>query len=270
MEAGRKRVIMPLLLCCQAAVLLIVAGLESGHGSHPATGLGDVTAAYLAGRATLTPAALGELAASAVAVMIPVAGALYLGREGGRGVGNWWFLLTVPALIGNFFDFFVGHLVFMLLFLVLAYLSYRPTASSWKWGAAAGTFIAVFYASDGTGDLIRGGPWNVTGATLSSLQVTRTLWGLLAFTSDLMVMMALLPLVHTLFVARRTALTAVLGLGVSLAIVPRLVFLPVVGFQTVFSGWVSVLASLGPAVALLAIPLVMTASRSDPASQPVT
>ncbi len=269
MEGGHKRVVMLAVLCCQAAVLLIVAGLGWGGGSHPEASIGEVTAAYLAGRAALTPAALGELAASAAAVLIPVAGALYLGRGGDGSAGNWWLLLTVPALIGNFFDFFFGHLIFMLFFLVLAYLSYRRTASSWKWGAAAGTFIAVFYAADGTGDLIRGGPWNLTGVTLSSLQVTHTLWGLLAFTSDLMVTMALLPLVYTLFLARRTALTCVLGLGVTLAIVPRLVFLPVVGFQTVFSGWVSVLASLGPVVALLAIPLLMTASRSDLSSQPV-
>ena len=145
----------------------------------------DPVAAYVGGGVAFTPTIDFGLAATIFVVLSAVAVAAYMDRaKGSSGEerrlsswGNWWLLLLVPAILGNYFDFFVGHLVFMVFFVAMAYLSYAGRESSWKWGAALGTFIAVFYATDGSGDLIRGGPWNVSGVTLSSTAVTHTAWG---------------------------------------------------------------------------------------------
>ena len=172
--------------------------------------------------------------------------------------GNWWLPLIIPAIFGNYFDGLTGHIIFMVIFIAIAYLFYSGRESAWKWGAALGIFIAVFYASDGTGDLIRGGPWNVTGITLSSVSVTHTLWGLLAFTSDMMVAMFLLPLVYNMFRSRKIILTVLLIISMFLVTVPRLVLLPIQGFTSVFSGPASYISVAGTVLALGAIPIVVT------------
>ena len=222
----------------------------------------DPVTAYVNGGMAFTPAVDFGLAATLFVALSAVAVAAYMGRARGPGGspklvtwGSWWLLLLVPAVFGDYFDFFVGHLIFMLFFVVMAYLSYAGREGSWKWGAGLGTFIAVFYATDGSGDLIRGGPWNVSGVTLSSTAVTHTAWGLLAFTSDMIVAMALVPLVYSLYLGSRRNLTALLVVAMFLVTVPRLALLPVLGFQTVFSGWPSLVADAGNVIALIAIPL---------------
>ena len=228
----------------------------------------DPVAAYVGGGVAFTPAIDFGLAATIFVVVSAVAVAAYMDRAKGSGGerrpsswGNWWLLLLVPAVLGNYFDFFVGHLVFMVFFVAMAYLSYAGRENSWKWGAGLGTFIAVFYATDGSGDLIRGGPWNVSGVTLSSMAVTHTAWGLLAFTSDMIVAMALIPLVYSMYLGGRRNLTILLVIAMFLVTVPRLALLPILGFQAVFSGWPSLVANAGNLVALVAIPLVWKAKK---------
>ncbi|MDG6964164.1 MAG: hypothetical protein JRM83_04140 [Nitrososphaerota archaeon] len=229
----------------------------------------DPVAAYVGGGVAFTPTIDFGLAATIFVVLSAVAVAAYMDRaKGSSGEerrlsswGNWWLLLLVPAILGNYFDFFVGHLVFMVFFVAMAYLSYAGRERSWKWGAALGTFIAVFYATDGSGDLIRGGPWNVSGVTLSSTAVTQTAWGLLAFTSDMIVAMALIPLVYSMYLGSRRNLTILLVVAMFLVTVPRLALLPVLGFQAVFGGWPSLVANAGNLVALVAVPLVWKAKK---------
>ena len=223
----------------------------------------DPVTAYVNGRMAFTPAVGFGLAATLFVALSAVAVAAYMDRARGLGGapklvtwGSWWLLLLVPAVLGDYFDFFAGHLVFMLFFVAMAYLSYAGREGSWKWGAGLGTFIAVFYATDGSGDLIRGGPWNLTAVTLSSPAVTHTAWGLLAFTSDMMVAMALVPLVYSLFLGRRRTLTVLLVAAMFLVTVPRLALLPVLGFQVAFNGWPSLVADAGDVISLIAIPLV--------------
>ena len=222
----------------------------------------DPVTAYVNGDMPFTPAVVFGLAATLFVALSAVAVAAYMERARGPGGspklvtwGSWWLLLLVPSVFGDYFDFFVGHLIFMLFFVAMAYLSYAGREGSWKWGAGLGTFIAVFYATDGSGDLIRGGPWNLTAITLSSPAVTHTAWGLLAFTSDMVVAMALVPLVYSLFLGRRRTLTAILVAAMFLVTVPRLALLPVLGFQAAFNGWPSLVADAGDVIALIAIPL---------------
>lgn len=229
----------------------------------------DPVAAYVGGGVKFTPLIDLGLTATLFVVLSAVAVAAYMDRTKGPSGGdrrllswgNWWLLLLVPAVLGNYFDFFVGHLVFMEFFVAMAYLSYAGREHSWKWGAGLGTFIAVFYATDGSGDLVRGGPWNVSGVTLSSTAVTHTAWGLLAFTSDMIVAMTLIPLVYSMYLGSRRNLTTLLVVAMFLVTVPRLALLPVLGFQAVFSGWPSLVANVGNVVALVAIPLVWKAKK---------
>lgn len=233
----------------------------------------DPVDAYLEGRLILSPGVVVFFATSIFIILSCVAVALFMdSRKNSPEVdprhaswGNWWLLLIIPAVLGNYFDFFVGHLAFMLIFIIFAYMFYAGKSYAWKWSVAVGTFIAVFYVTDGTGDLIRGGPWNQSGVTLSSLAVTHTAWGLLAFSSDFMVAMALLPLVYASSLGNRRSVLILLIISTFLVIVPRLALLPLLGFQTVFNGWPSFLADLGDIVALLAIPLVW---RSKPPIDP--
>lgn len=52
------------------------------------------------------------------------------------------------------------------------------------------------------------------------------------------------------------------GFSMFLVIVPRLVLLPIVGFQTVFSGWASYIANIGSALSLVAIPVAFARGRA--------
>ncbi len=247
------------------AILLLV-GLVAGAAAGP-TSVPDTMSAYLNGGGVFSPGAVASLLSATFIVVSSVAVALYMdgtrSRLGvdGRSVtrGNWWLLLTIPAIFGNYFDFFAGHIIFTLIFVTLAYLFYSGSAKAWKWGTALGTFIAVFYAADGSGDLVRGGPWNTTGITLSSPAVTHTLWGLLAFASDMTVTMIMLARIYSIALSERKALMLILGVSFFLACVPRLILLPLAGFDAVFSGWASYIGNAGNAIALAAIPVAWKA-----------
>ncbi|HLI43564.1 MAG TPA: hypothetical protein VKU92_03755 [Acidimicrobiales bacterium] len=251
-------------------VLVVVGGLAASatHGSL------DAVDAYLAGRFELSAAGVVALATTLATIAVCVVLAAFLNdtkaNQDDRRVvawGNWWLLAIIPATVGNYFDEFAGHVVFVIVFLVLAYFFYSGRPSAWRWGAGAGPFIAAFYASDGTGDLVRGGPWNTQGVTLSSIRITHTVWGLLAFSSDITVAMVLAPLVYAMFRANKAMLTGVLTLSLLLVTTPRLALLGVVGFHTAFYGWVADLSSAGVALSLLAIPLVL-AGRATGATTP--
>jgi hypothetical protein len=248
--------------------ILIFAGPLAASTGAASSQL-DPVEAYLEGSLAISSGTIIFFASSIFVIISCIAMALLMeGKESLLNAdtrntfwGNWWLLLIIPAMLGNYFDFFVGHLVFMLIFIVFAYMFYAGKDYTWRWSVAVGTFIAIFYMTDGTGDLIRGGPWNQSGITLSSPAVTHTAWGLLAFSSDFMVAMALLPLVYTSFIGNRGNLLILLIVSTFLVTVPRLALLPLLGFQTVFSGWPSLLSDLGDVVALLAIPLVWRSKR---------
>ena len=59
--------------------------------------------------------------------------------------GNWWLLITIPAILGNSFDEFVGHYIFILLSIAMAFLFWLGKGAAWKWGAAIGVFFSSFY-----------------------------------------------------------------------------------------------------------------------------
>lgn len=219
-----------------------VAGELNGQ-LHNASGL-DPIHAYLTGHIAFTFSSFLYFGITfcLMATAILVAAHLYTVAEAGQidgdvSRGNWWLLAIIPAIFGNYFDAFAGHWLFIIIFIGLAACFYTGRASAWKWGAALGIFITVFYATDGVGDFIRGGPWNVRGLTLSSVSVTHTLWGILAWVSDFMVLWSLVPLVYSLLRVKRRLLISLWGAALFLAIVPRLALLPVAGFVVVFSGW---------------------------------
>ncbi len=250
---------------------MVVGGLAASatHG-----GLNAVDA-YLAGRLRLSVAGVAALATTLAAIAVCIVLAAFLNDTKANNVdrrlvawGNWWLLAIVPATLGNYFDEFAGHIVFTVVFLALAYLFYSGRQGAWRWGAAIGPFMAAFYASDGTGDLVRGGPWNNRAVTLSSIGVTHTVWGLLAFSSDITVAMVLAPLVYAMFRAKKAVLTGVLTSSLLLATAPRIALLGVFGFHAAFSGWVAVLSSAGVASSLLAIPVVVAARGNRAAAPP--
>ncbi|MDG6921528.1 MAG: hypothetical protein JRN12_07330 [Nitrososphaerota archaeon] len=264
----RAKRVLASVLALDAALLVLgpVAGAAAGSASAS-----DAVNAYLDGGGALSADAVVSFASAAFVIASVIAVALYMDSSArgagacGRNVsrGSWWLLLTIPALVGNYFDFFVGHIVFSLVFVALAYLFYTGSTRAWKLGAVLGTFIAVFYAADGSGDLVRGGPWNVTAVTLSSPAVTHTVWGLLAFMSDMTVAVILLPLVYSVSLSSRRPLAAILGVSFFLACVPRLLLLPVLGFDAVFSGWASYIGNAGNAIALAAIPVAWRAKPPE-------
>ena len=263
---SRARFAIQAILLLDIVGLLVASGLGTMVNIQP-TDLIDPDNAYSTGKITLSLNGTSYFAVTLFLVFSSIIVVAYLSdvksyKEEERRFatwGNWWLLLIIPAVFGNYFDGFAGHILFIVIFIAVAYLFYSSRENAWKWGAALGIFIAVFYARDATGDLIRGGPWNLSGVTLSSVNVTHTLWGLLAFTSDMMVVMFLLPLVYNMFRARKGILTIFLGVSMFLVIIPSLVLLPLVGFTVVFSGWVSYVSIVGSVLSLAAIPLVFTA-----------
>ena len=260
-------------------VALLADGLllDAGALLSRTTGMNNPIHAYLTGSMAFSPRSVAAYLAFLLMGASSIAIAAYL-DERSRGTtahtsstqGNWWLLLAVPALLDNEFDFFTGHFLFILLFLVIAYLFYSGHQHAWQWGAALGLFIAVFYATDGTGDLLRGGPWNVTAVTLSSGHVTQTLWGLLAFTSDMLVAMLLVLLTYAVCQARRHLVTLALGGAMALTTLPRLVLLPLAGFAAVFSGWVAALATTAFILVLAGIILIVTAPPTTGSERPDT
>ena len=77
----------------------------------------------------------------------------------------------------------------------------------------------------------------------------------------MIVAMALIPLVYSMYLGSRRNLTILLVVAMFLVTVPRLALLPVLGFQAVFGGWPSLVANAGNLVALVAVPLVWKAKK---------
>ena len=254
----RWRRVVRVLLPVQAALVLTGGVWAETRGGGATV---DPLSGYLHGAAPFGPGATPLLAMTLAVAAVAVAVPAWLHRNVQAADrllrwGHYWLLLIVPALFGNLFDAFIGHGLFVLAFIGAALACYLGWHGAGKAGLIVGLFVSVFYGTDGTGDFVRGGPWNTRAVTLSSPAVTHTAWGLLAFVSDMVVLMALAPLTYDLLGMVRPLATWLWGVALLLAVVPRLALLPVVGFQPAFSGWVSLLSGLAWPAVLTAIVLV--------------
>jgi len=148
-----------------------------------------------------------DLLAKAFLTVVAIATVWYLNQNpsGDRRrtfLGNWWVLVIIPVLLDDLYDGFTGHTVITILYIYVAFRFWQGRENAWRWGCVVGVLTAWFAALDGMGHFLDG-------------LGTGMLGGLLRGTSDLFILMLLLPLTYNtlLYAARKSYLMASLIVG---------------------------------------------------------